>query len=411
MIYDVIVIGAGPAGSMTAHLIAENGFKTLLCEEHNSIGTPVHCTGKLSTHAFQDFSLPRETILNSVGAAKFHSPKGIEFSIRKKSIDSHILDRKMLDQKLVEMACSSGCELSRQTLVQDAHINSDLVNLKIRKRGISNNLKSRLIINSEGARPKLLSKVGLDRSNQILSGLQYEVKGIDIHSKDCVELYFDRNIAPGFFAWIVPLSVNIARIGLAVDSTSSTFSTQYYLKKFVKRIVHHTNPRNLQIQNTYSGAIPISGPIKRSYTDRMLVVGDSAGQIKVTSGGGIYFGLKCAKIAAKIATQCLEKDTLGNRHLKQYEILWKKTIGRELKTTLFVRRLVNGLSNKELDLIFQILNDEKIKEIIEEHGDTAYQSRLLRPLLPRFIYQSFKEKSHLFLLGKLFLKSLTSILH
>ena len=89
MVYDVVVIGAGPAGSMTARLIAERGFKTLLCEEHSSIGTPVHCTGKLSTHAFQDFSLPRETILNSVSAAKFHSPKGIEFSIRKESIDSY----------------------------------------------------------------------------------------------------------------------------------------------------------------------------------------------------------------------------------------------------------------------------------------------------------------------------------
>ena len=142
----------------------------------------------------------------------------------------------------------------------------------------------------------------------------------------------------------------------------------------------------------------------------MLVVGDSAGQTKVTSGGGIYFGLKCAKIAAKIATQCLEKDTLRNKHLKQYEFMWKKAIGRELKTTLFIRKLVNRLSDKELDLIFQTLSNDKIKSIIEKHGDTAYQSRLLRPLLPEFIHLSFKEKTHLFLIAKLFFRSLTSML-
>jgi digeranylgeranylglycerophospholipid reductase len=409
MVYDVVVIGAGPAGSMTARLIAEKGFKTLLCEEHSSIGTPVHCTGKLSTHAFQDFSLPRETILNSVSAAKLHSPKGIKFSIRKESIDSYILDRKMLDQKLVEIACSSGCELSKQTLVQDAHIDLDVVNLKIRKRGISSNLKSRLIIDAEGARPILLRRVGLEEANQTLSGLQYEVTDIDIHSQDCVELFFGKNIAPGFFAWIVPLNMNTARVGLAIDNKSSSFSAKYYLDKFAKQILHHTNSRNVKIKNIYSGTIPISGPIKRSFTNRMLVVGDSAGQIKFSSGGGIYFGLKCAKIAGKIATECLEKDTLGTNHLKQYEIMWKKVIGRELKATLFVRKIINRLTDEELELIFQILNEKKIKNIIEKQGDTAYQSKVLKSILPNFVYISFKRRN-LFLLAKLFFKGLSGIL-
>ncbi|WP_455369217.1 geranylgeranyl reductase family protein [[Eubacterium] cellulosolvens] len=410
MVYDAIVIGAGPAGSMTARLLAEKGFKTLLCEEHSSIGSPIHCTGKLSTHAFQDFDLPIQTILNSVSAAKFYSPNGTEFSIRKDSIDSHILDRKMLDQKLVEIACSSGCELSIQTRVHDVHIDSDIVNLKVKRIGISSNLKSRLIINAEGARPTLLTRVGLEGPNQILSGLQYEVMDIDIHSQDCVELYFSKNIAPGFFAWLVPLNMNVARIGLAVNNKFSSFSTQDYLRKFVKQIVRHTKTRNVKIENTYSGTIPISGPIKRSYTDRMLAVGDSAGQIKVTSGGGIYFGLKCAEIAGKIATQCLEKDNLGSTHLKQYETIWKKTIGRELKTTLFFRKLMNRFTDEELDLMFQILSDEKIKNIIEKHGDTAYQSRVLWPILPDFINLSLRKKVRLFFLAKLFFKGLTSIL-
>ncbi|WP_455277991.1 geranylgeranyl reductase family protein [[Eubacterium] cellulosolvens] len=410
MVYDAIVIGAGPVGSMTARLIAEKGFKTLLCEEHSSIGSPIHCTGKLTTHAFQDFDLPIEAILNSVSAAKFYSPKAIEFSIRKGSVDSYILDRKMLDQKLVELACSSGCELSLQTRVQDVHIDTGIVNLKIKRTGISSHLKSRLIINAEGARPILLRRVGLEGPNQLLSGLQYEVTGIDIHSQDCVELYFGKNIAPGFFAWIVPLNMNVARVGLAIDNEFSSFSTQDYLRKFLKQIVPHAKRTNVKIENKYSGTIPISGPIKRSYTDRMLVVGDSAGQIKATSGGGIYFGLKCAEIACETANQCLEKNTLGDTHLKQYDTIWKKTIGRELKTTLFIRKIMNSLSDEELNQMFLILNDEKIKNIIEMHGDTAYQSTVLRSILPDFINLSLKKKARLFFLTKLLFKGLTSIL-
>jgi geranylgeranyl reductase family protein len=409
MVYDAIVIGVGPAGSRTARLIAEKGFKTLLCEEHSSIGSPIHCTGKLTTHAFQDFDLPIETILNSLNAAKIYSPKGIQISIQKQGIDSYVLDRKMLDQKLVETARSSGCELSLQTSVKDVHIDSDMVKLKVKRTGISSHLKSRLIINAEGARPTLLSRVGLKGPDQILSGLQYEVTGIDIHSKNCVELYFGKNISPGFFAWIVPLNMNVARVGLAIDNKSSSFSTQYYLSKFLNQIVHQANRRKVKIENTYSGAIPISGPIKRSYTDRLLVVGDSAGQIKVTSGGGIYFGLKCADIAAKIANQCLEKDTLGSDHLKQYETIWKKTIGRELKATLFVRKIMNRLTDEEIDQMFLILNDKKIKKIVEKYGDTAYQSRVLRPILPNFLHASLKKKESLFFLAKLLFKGLSSI--
>jgi geranylgeranyl reductase family protein len=410
MVYDVTVIGAGPAGSRTACLIAEKGFKTLLCEEHSSIGSPIHCTGKLTTHAFQDFDLPIETILNSLNAAKIYSPKGIQISIQKQGIDSYVLDRKMLDQKLVEIACSSGCELSLQTRVQDVNIDSDMVKLKVKRRGISSHLKSRLIINAEGARPALLKRVGLKGSNQILSGLQYEVTGIDIHSQDCVELYFGKNISPGFFAWVVPLNMNVARVGLAIDNKISFFSTQYYLRKFLNQIVLHAKRRNVKIVNVYSGAIPISGPIKRSYTDRMLAVGDSAGQIKVTSGGGIYFGLKCAEIAGQIANQCLEKDTLGSAHLKEYETIWKKTIGRELKTTLFVRKIMNRLTDEEMDQMFLILNDKKIKKIVEKYGDTAYQSRVLRPILPDFLNTSLKKKKRLFFLAKLLFKGLSSII-
>jgi digeranylgeranylglycerophospholipid reductase len=410
MVYDAIVIGAGPVGSMTARLIAKKGFKTLLCEEHSSVGSPIHCTGKLTAHAFQDFDLPKEAILNSVSAAKFHSPKAIEFSIRKGSVDSHILDRKMLDQKLVELACSSGCELSLQTRVQDVHIDSDKVNLKIKRIGISSHLKSRLIVNAEGARPILLRRVGLEGPNQLLSGLQYEVTGIDVHLQDCVELYFGKNIAPGFFAWVVPLDFNIARIGLAIDNELSSCSIQYYLRKFLTQIVPHTKFKKIKIMNMYAGTIPISGPIKRSYTDRMLVVGDSAGQIKATTGGGIYFGLKCAEIACKTANQCLEKDTLGGTHLKQYDAIWKKTIGQELKTTLIIRKIMSRLTDKELDQIFLILNDRKIRNIIEKHGDTAYQSRVLRPILADFVIASLKKKERLFFLAKLLFKCLTSIM-
>jgi len=400
--YDVVVVGAGPVGSTVARKVAEKGFKTLLCEEHEFAGKPCHCTGKLTAHAFQEFDLPKESILNSVRAAVLHSPSGSSLSIRRAIVDSYILDRELFDSRLAETAHSSGAELSLQTRVHDLHRGSDgLVTLRAKRIGTSTRFRSRLVIDAEGALPILLEKFGLRGKNEFLTGLQYEISDVELGSSDSVELYFGRGIAPGFFAWIVPLSGDVARVGLCIRGPHAALPARDYLGRFLKdHLLALGRIRNGRIEKTYAGVVPIGGPIRRSYTDSVLIVGDSAGQVKSTSGGGIYFGLKAAEAAAETAIECLEKNDTSSRYLRRYQTRWRRSIGRELRVTGIVRRILDELRDAEVDRVFQIVSDENILRIIETYGDTAFQSRLFGPILPKFLRRLIMKPSGTTILAK-----------
>ncbi|MBS7622630.1 NAD(P)/FAD-dependent oxidoreductase [Candidatus Bathyarchaeota archaeon] len=386
LMYDAVVVGAGPIGSTVARMIAERGFKTLLCEEHEFNGRPCHCTGKLTAHAFEEFDLPRDSVVNSVRAALLHSPSGKTLLIRRKTVDSYILDRELFDSRLAEMAYSAGAELSPQTRLDDLHRGSDgFVTLQGRKMGGLVEFRTRLVIDAEGASPILLKKLDLQNKGRFLTGLQYEIAGVELDSSDTVELYFGREVAPGFFAWIVPLGDDEARVGLCIRSSYATLPVRDYLERFLRNRLLSIRFRKRRVMKTYTGVLPIGGPISKSHTDSVLVVGDSAAHVKSTSGGGIYFGLKAAEAAAYTAVESMEEGDTSERFLRRYEVRWRRSIGYELRATAIARRILDKLTDTEFDRLFRILSDETMSGIIQAYGDTAYQTRLLKPIMPRLL--------------------------
>ncbi|MEM3017321.1 MAG: NAD(P)/FAD-dependent oxidoreductase [Candidatus Bathyarchaeia archaeon] len=410
MAYDAIVVGAGPAGSTVARMVAGRGFKTLLCEEHEFNGRPCHCTGKLTEHAFQEFDLPRDSVVNSVRAASLHSPSGETLLIRRKIIDSHIVDRELFDSRLAEAAYSAGAELSPQTRVNDLHRRPDgMMTLQARKMGKLVQFRTRLVIDAEGASPALLRKLDLQKKSEFLTGLQYEIAGVELDSPDTVELYFGRRVAPGFFAWIVPLSSGEARVGLCIRSSYATLPVRDYLERFLRHRLVGISFRKRRIRKAYAGVLPIGGPISKSYTDSVLVVGDSAAHVKSTSGGGIYFGLKAAEAAADTAVESMEKEDTSERFLRRYEARWRRSIGYELRATAIARRILDKLTDAELDRLFRILSDETISGIIQTYGDTAYQTRLLRPILPKLL-KRLSTPSNITILAKIAAYGLSGLL-
>lgn len=410
MIYDVVVVGAGPSGSTVARKVAERGFRTLLCEEHESIGRPCHCTGKLTAHAFQEFSLPRDTILNSISSAVLHSPRNIELFIRKSRVESYIVDRELFDLRLAEIAYDSGSELSTQTRVYDLHKDPDgLVTLDAKRMSTHLKMRTRLVVDAEGAKPILLKRLNVNVKSELLLGLQYEMNNACLVSPDCVELYFGSDLAPGFFAWIVPISEGRARVGLCIRKSRMDQPVQSYLERFVSSLVSSGRIRQKKVLKTYAGVEPIGDPLTPSYTDSLIVVGDSACQVKSTSGGGIYFGMKAAEIAAEIVAECLEKNDVSSRALGVYEARWKRVIGRELRLTSLMRRTLDRLTDDEIDMIFQLMSEEDFRGLIEKYGDTAYQSKLLRPVLPMLLKKAAK-RQRIALLTKILSSGLLSLI-
>lgn len=382
MIYDVAVIGAGPVGSMATRHLAEAGLRCVLVEEHGSIGEPCHCTGKLTSHAFEEFTLPNDVILNTIRGYVVHSPGNIEVRIRPKTVESHVIDREMFDRKLAWRAQEAGGDILLNTRALDARLEKREF-VRITAAGPRRTIDAKLVIDAEGAIPVLLEKFGLRRKTTFAYGVQYDYSCASVEEQDVAHVFLGKSIAPGFLVWIVPISSKKIRVGLSVNRSLARRSPRDYLDRFIR-----TNSaamamlRGARMEKVWYGIEPIGGAIAKSYVDRFLVVGDAAGQVKSTSGGGIYFGLKAAKFAAETAIDWLADPHCGEDVVKEYQDKWMDGLGKELQFTARVREFLNLVSDDDLDRLFgMMLRDSKTHESLDQRADSAYQSRLVPTLI------------------------------
>lgn len=377
--YDVVVVGAGPAGGIAARDAAARGLRTLLVEEHAIVGCPGHCTGKLSLHAFREFGLPAALARNTLAAGRFVGPLSATVDLRRASPDSYVVDRAEFDAHLAAEAQAAGADLLLGTRITGAAREGGRYALTGQRNGRSVTLSAGAVVSAEGARPTLPGLLGLPRRRRPIRGLQYDVEGVEI-TQDAPEVFFGHAWAPGFFAWMMPLGGGLTRVGLAVDPRHGERAPSYYLDRFV---TSHPSVaarlRGARVVNRLAGFLPILDAAAPSARDGVFVAGDAAGHVKSTTGGGIYFAMVGARLAAEAAARYLDGD---RRAAAGYDTAWRRRFGRELRFTGFGRRLLNRLADPQLDrLLAMLAADEALRRAVERAGDTAWQSRLAGPLL------------------------------
>jgi digeranylgeranylglycerophospholipid reductase len=381
--FDVVVVGAGPAGSEAARAAAGAGLRTLLVEEHATVGVPNHCTGKLSHHAFREFDLPGALALNAVSAAVFHSPGGASVHLRRATVDSYIVDRVAFDRWLVDRAASAGAEVMTGVRITAARRDDGMMLLRGEHRARSRQTfeaRCRLIIDAEGSAPRLPGMVGLSLPRRHALGLQYEMRGVGGLTSDTPEMFFGQGIAPGFFAWLMPLGGDRARIGLCVDPRGAKRPPVWYLDRLIA-----THPAlclrtaGASVVQKVAGRIPLLTRRAKVSARGMIVAGDAAGHVKATSGGGIYY----AMIAGRIAGEAAGRHGAGDsRAPRLYEKRWRSRFGGEVAFTAFGRRAINRMSDRDLDVVLQMIAESpQIRASAEAQGDTQFQSRVFLPLL------------------------------
>lgn len=399
MKYDVVVVGAGPVGSTAARYAAKNGAKVLLIEEHASIGSPVGCTGLLSTRAVAECELnPSEDfVFNSVRGAFIHAPDGQCLPVDGKQTKAYVVSRKNFDRRLAEMAVEAGVELSLKTraigLEKKGKTESgdtgkiSPVKLKVIRNGKEETISAPVIIGADGVKSRLASYAGMDKPLRVLPGIQIEAPYAS-EDKDFVEL-FPGSWAPGFFAWTVPLNEKISRIGLAVNPeillknskiSGNPISPYSYLERLLSSNPHIKARYSGGMLDFVMGGIPVGSP-EHIVSDGILLVGDAAGQAKPTSGGGIYTGAFAAKIAGKVAaTAALEGNTSADR-LSEYDQLWRKGLGKELEIGMKIHDYIGKLEDSHLNELVNSLNSPSILNTITEYGDMDHPSIIVRKLL------------------------------
>jgi len=380
MAYEVIVVGAGPAGAEAARAAARGGLRTLLVEEHPTVGVPSHCTGKLSHHAFTEFEIPQLLAINAVSAAVFHSPGGVSVRVRRAAVDSYVVDRVAFDRWLVARAASAGVEVMTGVRMTAARRSSGGMLVSGVRSSRPFEASCRLLIDAEGAAPRLPGSLGLRFPRRYAMGLQYTMRGVGGIEPDTPEVFLGGGVAPGFFAWLMPVGPGRARVGLCVDPRVTRRAPVWYLERLIA--THPALRHRLagaRVDEKVAGRIALLAPGRPAHADGLMIVGDAAGQVKATSGGGIYYAMIAGRIAGEVAPRYVGGD---RRAAAAYERRWRARFGREVAFTAFGRRAINRLSDANLDAFLRtIAESPQIRSGVERAGDTQFQSRLFLPLL------------------------------
>jgi digeranylgeranylglycerophospholipid reductase len=350
---DVIVIGGGPAGSHTACRLAAAGHRVAVVEQKKRLGGPVCCTGILGRECIESFAIDDDVILRWVNSASLFSPSGRSVRMQRKEPFAAIVDRAAFDLALARRAQEKGVEYILGSPVIDVEAGDDRVKVKACRRGQEVTLEARAAVIAAGFNPGLLGRLGLGRFSDFVMGAQAEVDT----SLSEVEVYFNQEIDPGFFAWVAPTSSRKALVGLALRRNSGL-----YFRKLIPWLFARGKIASGEATPRFR-AIPIK-PLARTYGHRLIVVGDAAGQVKPTTGGGIYYGLLCADIAADTLHRALNDDDLSARRLADYQRRWRRKLGKELRIDYYARRFYERMSDRQIDRAFDLIKSHRVDEAL-----------------------------------------------
>ena len=365
---SITVVGAGPAGLTYALRLAELAphLELLVLEEHGSVGWPPHCAGLVSL-ATLNREYPRvwrRAVLNTVRGAVIRSRGGSEVLIDAKRGVAAVLDRPRFDQALAEEALRRGVELRLRARVTGVDCSRGVLRLREGRRASFS-----LLVLATGALASLNEQVGVERPSALLPAINAEYELQEPLEREFVHLYLDSRLAPGFFAWLIPLDEYRARVGLAAPSALR--ARLRLLEKLDPGGVGLLNSRRVRV---YGGYVVTGGPISKPYTSRVLVIGDAAGQAKPTTGGGISILSIAARLAAA-ATAATE----GEWHLAgpRYHEGFKRILGREMRTMLLARKVLSSLNDAQVDALLNALSEAGVVERLSSTSHMDFQRRAI----------------------------------
>ena len=377
--YDVAVVGGGPAGGFVAKEIASKGYAVALFEEHKKIGAPLKCAGLITPRVFDflDFS-KKKVVENEIYGAHIHSPSGTVLTIGGDRMHALVINRPQFDQEIMNNAEDAGVEIYLESKVTSAKKNNRCIELGIIQKETTTQIKNTLLIGADGAHSKIRETFGFPQPAEFLKGMGAKATNINLDPK-FVEIFLGREIAPGFFAWVVPTNKegSEARIGLCIDNTSKNT-----LKQCFAKLLKTKSLQSIKITKHIAGTIPL-GALKKTAASNVMLVGDAAAQVKPTSGGGVYPSLLCAQYCSSVAIEALENNDFTRHFLKKYHMLWSKEIGRELFLGMKFRKIFKNLDDKKIDKYVEKINNKKSIDVICKYGDIDYPSKLAFPLLKK----------------------------
>jgi digeranylgeranylglycerophospholipid reductase len=376
--HDIIIVGSGPVGGYTAYLLAKEGFDVGIFEKNPFIGKDINCTGIISAECLNKLDLGSDVVVRPIHSIRAVSPS--ENSLRYQSVTplAYVVDRSLFDTKMNSMAVREGATTYLNSKVVMVDISDSAFKIKVKSDGREQIFSSKTGVIASGFEVNSFRGM-IEKPKNILFGAQTDVEMCDV---DDVEVYFGKNIAPGSFGWVVPTSDKSAKVGLIAKKNPAGL-----LGKFLQ------NPLISSRLGSFAGNIKCSPiPVRRvpkSYAERLVIVGEAAGQVKATTGGGIYFGLLCAEIAAGTIIKAFGSGDFSEKMFKEYESAWRKKLDPELRAGIMLRNIFSKLSDNQIDFLMDLAKRDGVLPLIQKahfdwHRDLI--SYLIRHLIKKNLF-------------------------
>jgi len=373
MIYDIIIIGAGPAGLMAARELKKQNINFLIIDSKKEIGLPLRCGEGIREREFIEFFGHKNYrfVKNTVNAHEIHFEE-----LTRTFYENFLeLDRPEFEKWLAEPIKDN---LKLSTACRDINIKENNVEIITNKK----TLTAKLAILSYGCSFNIQKKLNLvEKQPIIVLGYGGIYKN---HNKDKNKFYYFFDPEHLGYLWIFPKDKNLANIGFGAFNTNK--NTRRTLDKLLKK--YKINAEQI---SEYAGIVPCSGPIRQTYADRLLVCGNAAGQVHAFSGEGIYHALKTGQLAAKTAFKAVKQNNCSRSFLKNYEKDWKKEIGKNMKAGIIEGELlIYAFKNKKIKSLFNAPKEKELKEMML-NGKVPFRAKLAWRLI-KYFRLSEKEK-------------------
>lgn len=363
--HDVVVVGAGPAGSITAKTAAEQGLDVLLIERNQEIGVPVKCAEGVSKEIEKFVAPDRRWICAEVKGANIYGPDGTKVVLSAETMDEtgYVLERRIFDKFLASEAVRAGAKVRVRTDVygiieEDGYAKG----VYARAMGEDTRIFAPVVVGADGVESKVGRWMGINtrlRPSNISVCAEFLMCDIELN-KDYSEFFLGSEVAPKGYAWVFPKGEDCANVGLGIggDVSDEKHRAIDYLKAFVR----NKFPSGKTVAEMY-GAVPLSGPIYESVADGLILVGDAARQVNPLTGGGILYAMHAGEIAGDVIAKASQENNFSKTRLMEYENRWRSEFGKRLETGLKAKDFFFNLSDEDLNTLAHSLTGVKIKEL------------------------------------------------
>ncbi len=365
---DILVIGAGPAGSSAAKHAALNGAKVLMIEKKSEIGSPKRCAEGVSKDGLIKLGIKPSSrwVTSEIDGVRLVSPGGTDVWLTQDTVKlpemGYVVERKVFDKHMAMDAARAGADIMVKTLAKGMERKGGYMIVKAESMGEEFEIKAKIVIGADGPESRVGRWGGLrtgTKPKDMESGAQFEMVGVEMENPNALEFYFG-SVAPGGYAWVFPKGNDIANVGLAVISTLTEKSAYEHLVEFAKTCPTTKNATAVELN---IGGDPVGGILKKISTDNLLVVGDAAGMVNPLTGGGIISGMEGGLIAGEVAAAAIKDDDTSAKRLSEYDKRAQKEIGDSFNKYMKSRDYLESLSDEELDSIAKAFNETEFERI------------------------------------------------